>query len=65
MLIFIFNFRLFILLANNPCMCKYKLVEFHLDPKIERNVRRFRKGHKNSKVVVAMNDLQDMGNLNP
>ena len=46
-------------------MYKYKPVEFKFNPKIESTVRRLRKEQRNSKAVVVMNDLQDMGNLNP
>ena len=45
-------------------MRKYKLVEFQFDPEIERAARRLRKELRNLK-VVDMDDLQDMGNLNP
>ena len=46
-------------------MRKYKPVEFQFDLEIERTVRRLRKKQRNSKIAVAMDDLQDMGNLNP
>ena len=46
-------------------MRKYKLVEFQFDPEIKRTARRLRKKQRNSKIVVAMDDLQDMGNLEP
>ena len=45
-------------------MRKYKPVEFYFDLEIKRTVRRLRKEHQNLK-VVNIDDLQDMGNLNP
>ena len=46
-------------------MRKYKPVGFQFDLEIERIARRLRKEHINSKAAVAVDDLQDMGNLNP
>ena len=46
-------------------MRKYKSVEFQFDLKIERTVRRLRKENKNLRAIANINDLQDMGNLNP
>ena len=46
-------------------MRKYRLVEFQLDPEIERTARRLRREQRNSKVAVTMNNLQDLGNLDP
>ena len=45
-------------------MRKYKHVEFQFDPEIERTGKRLRKGNKNSKGDIAMDDLQHMGNFN-
>ena len=46
-------------------MRKYKLVEFQFDLEIKRTVRRLRTEHKNSKVTVAIDDLEEVENLNP
>ena len=51
------------LLTDQFCTCKYKLVEFQFAPEIERTARRLGKEQRNSKVVVAMDDLQNLGNL--
>ncbi|KAH9667508.1 hypothetical protein KPL70_021064 [Citrus sinensis] len=46
-------------------MRKYKYVEFQFDPEIEGTARRLRKERRELQAVVAMDDLQDMRNLNP
>ena len=46
-------------------MRKFKLVEFQFDLEIERTVRRLRRGQRNSKAIVAMDDVQNLGNLEP
>ena len=46
-------------------MRKYKSVDFQFDPEIERTVRRLRREHRELQAAVAMNDLQDLRNLNP
>ena len=46
-------------------MRKYKLIEFQFDPEMERATWRLRKEQKDLKVAITMDDLQDMGNLNP
>ena len=46
-------------------MHKYKLVEFQFDPEIERIARRLRKEQRNSKTAAEMDNLQDLGNLDP
>ena len=46
-------------------MRKYKSVDFQFDPEIERTARRLRREHRELQAAVAMDDLQDMGNLNP
>ena len=46
-------------------MHKYKLVEFQIDPEIERTARRLRREQRNSKAAIAMDDLQDLRNLDP
>ena len=46
-------------------MRKYKLVEFNFDPESERTARRLRKEQRNLRAAVVMDDLQEMGNLNP
>ena len=51
--------------SSNPCLHKYKPVEFQFNLEIERIVRRLRKKNRNLRVAVDMNDLQDTGNLNP
>ena len=38
---------------------------FHFDPEIERTVRTLRREQRNSKTVSGMNNLQDVGNLDP
>ena len=65
MLIFNFYFNLFILVTDNLCIRKYKPVEFQFDLEIERTARKLRKEQIISKVVVVMDDLQEMRNLNP
>ena len=45
-------------------MCKYKSVEFQFDPKIETTARRLRREHRELQAAVAMDDLQDLRNLN-
>ena len=46
-------------------MRKYKPVEFQFDLEIERTARRLRKEHEELQATIAMDDLQDIGNLNP
>ena len=46
------------------CVRKYRSVVFHLDPEIERTVRRLRRDQRNPKTVPSMDNLQDEGNLN-
>ena len=46
-------------------MRKYKPVEFQFDSKFERTARRLRKEHRNLKAATDMDDLQDIGDLNP
>ena len=45
-------------------MHKYKYVEFQFDPEIERTTRRLRRKHWEFQATVAMDDLQDLRNLN-
>ena len=45
-------------------MRKYKYVEFQFDLEIERIARRLRKEQRNLKVVIVMDNFQNMGNLN-
>ncbi|KAH9658480.1 hypothetical protein KPL70_023512 [Citrus sinensis] len=45
-------------------MRKYKSVDFQFDPEIERTARRLRREHRELQVAVAMDDLQDLRNLN-
>ena len=45
-------------------MRKYKYVDFQFGPKIERTARRLRREHRELQVAVAMDDLQDLRNLN-
>ncbi|KAL9411530.1 hypothetical protein AB3S75_045182 [Citrus x aurantiifolia] len=45
-------------------MHKYKYVEFQLDPEIERTARRLRREHRELQAAVAIDDLQDLRNLN-
>ena len=42
-------------------MQKYKHVEFQFDLEIERTINRLRKEQRNSKAVIVMDDLEDMG----
>ena len=46
-------------------MRKYKLIEFKFDPKIERIAQRLKREQRNSKIAIAMDDLEDLGNLDP
>ncbi|KAH9734620.1 hypothetical protein KPL71_017429 [Citrus sinensis] len=46
-------------------MRKYRLVKFQFDPEIERTARRLRKEQRNSKTTTEMDNLQDLGNLDP
>ena len=46
-------------------MRKYKPVEFQFDSEIERTARRLKKKQRYLKTDAAMNDMQDMGNLDP
>ena len=46
-------------------MRKFKLVEFQFDPEIEQTARRLRREQRNLKAVVAMDDVQNLGNLEP
>ena len=46
-------------------MRKDRSVVFQFDPEIERTVRRLRREQRNSKSVSDMDNLQDMGNLDP
>ena len=45
-------------------MCKYKSVDFQFDPEIERTARRLRREHLELQATVAMDDLQNLRNLN-
>ncbi|KAH9801229.1 hypothetical protein KPL71_000949 [Citrus sinensis] len=45
-------------------MRKYKSVDFQFDPEIERTARRLRREHRELQAVVAMDDLQNLRNLN-
>ncbi|KAH9658917.1 hypothetical protein KPL70_023668 [Citrus sinensis] len=45
-------------------MRKYKSVEFQFHPEIERTARRLRREHRELQAAVAMDDLQDLRNLN-
>ena len=40
-------------------------VVFQFDPKIERTVRRLQREQRNSKIISGMDNLQDVGNLDP
>ena len=46
-------------------MRKDRSVIFQFDPEIERTVKRLRREQRNSKTVSEMDNLQDMGNLDP
>ena len=46
-------------------MHKYKPVEFQFDSKIKRSARRLRREHKKLKAIVDMDNLYDIGILNP
>ena len=46
-------------------MCKDRFVVFQFDPEIEKIVRRLRREQRNLKIVSEMDNLQDMGNLDP
>ena len=46
-------------------MCKDRSIVFQFDHEIRRTVRRLRKEQKNSKIVSDMDNLQDVGNLDP
>ena len=52
-------------MTNQTCMRKYRLVKFQFDPEIERTARRLRKEQRNSKTTTEMDNLQDLGNLDP
>ena len=52
-------------LTYHSCMGKYKLVEFQFDWEIEKTARRLRREQRNSKTAIVMNDLQNLGNLDP
>lgn len=65
-----FNFLLICLLcwqncSSNPCMHKYKLVEFQFDPKIGRTTRRLKKEHWGIGSIADMIGIQNVGDLNP
>ncbi|KAH9762816.1 hypothetical protein KPL70_000947 [Citrus sinensis] len=45
-------------------MRKYKSVDFQFDPEIERTARRLRREHRELQAAVAMDDLQNLRNLN-
>ena len=45
-------------------MRKYKSVDFQFDPEIERTAMRLRREHRELQATVAMDDLQDLRNLN-
>ena len=45
-------------------MRKYKSVEFQFDPEIEKTIRRLRREHRELQTAIAMDDLQDLRNLN-
>ena len=45
-------------------MRKYKSVDFQFDPKIERTAKRLRREHRELQAAVAMDDLQNLRNLN-
>ena len=45
-------------------MRKYKSVNFQFDPEIKRTARRLRREHQELQAAVAMDDLQDLRNLN-
>ncbi|KAH9696895.1 hypothetical protein KPL71_023376 [Citrus sinensis] len=45
-------------------MRKYKSVEFQFDQEIEKPARRLRKEHRELQAAIAMDDLQDLRNLN-
>lgn len=46
-------------------MCKDRFVKFQFDLEIERTVRRLRREQRNSKTASEMDNLQDVGNLDP
>ena len=46
-------------------MRKDRSVVFQFDPEIERTVRRLRREQRNSKTVSDMDNLQDVGTLDP
>ena len=46
-------------------MRKYKPIKYPFDPEIERTTRRLWKENRNLRVVANIDDLQNMGNLNP
>ena len=46
-------------------MRKDRSVVFQFDHEIERTVRRLRREQRNSKIVSDMDNLQDVGNLDP
>ncbi|KAH9649078.1 hypothetical protein KPL70_025843 [Citrus sinensis] len=46
-------------------MHKDRSIEFQIDPEIERTVRRLRIEQRNSKSASEMDNLQDVGNLDP
>ena len=46
-------------------MSKDRSIVFQFDPEIERIVRRLRREQRNSKTVSDMDNLQDVGNLDP
>ena len=46
-------------------MHKDRFVVFQFDPEIERTVRRLRREQRNSKTVSEMDNLRDVGNLDP
>ena len=50
--------------SGNPCMRKYKPIEFQFDPEIEKTTSRFRKENSNSKVAVAMNNHGEIQPIN-
>ncbi|KAH9743430.1 hypothetical protein KPL70_003294 [Citrus sinensis] len=52
-------------LSINTCMRKDRSVVFQFDPEIERTVRRLRREQRNSKTISDMDNLQDVGNLDP
>lgn len=46
-------------------MRKDRSVVFQFDPEIERTVRRLRREQRNSKIISDMDNLHDVGNLDP